>query len=136
MDPIEQVALRAARAAGTVHRARLNKISFKGKTSFLDLVTEADGEAEAAVIGIISRAFPSHAILSEEGGGVEQPSEHRWIIDPLDGTTNFAHGYPHFCVSIGYERRGRVELGVILDAPKRNYLSRAAAREPRSTASR
>ncbi len=122
MDPIEQVALRAARAAGTVHRARLNKISFKGKTSFLDLVTEADGEAEAAVIGIISRAFPSHAILSEEGGGVEQPSEHRWIIDPLDGTTNFAHGYPHFCVSIGYERRGRVELGVILDAPRKELF--------------
>jgi len=118
VDAIEQIALRAARAGGAVHRARLNKVSFKGKSSFLDLVTEADHEAEAAVIGVLSRAFPDHAILSEEGGGVDQPSVHRWIIDPLDGTTNFAHGYPHFCVSIGYELRGRVELGVILDAPR------------------
>jgi myo-inositol-1(or 4)-monophosphatase len=122
VDAIEKTALRAARAAGAVHRARFNKISFKGKTSFLDLVTEADGEAEAAVIRILSRAFPDHAILAEEGGGNDQPSDHRWIIDPLDGTTNFAHGYPHFCVSIGYERRGRVELGVIFDAPKRELF--------------
>ncbi|HXR37319.1 MAG TPA: inositol monophosphatase family protein [Candidatus Binataceae bacterium] len=122
MDVIEKTALRAARAAGAVHRARFNKISFKGKTSFLDLVTEADGEAEAAVIRILSRAFPGHAILAEEGGGNDQPSDHRWIIDPLDGTTNFAHGYPHFCVSIGYERRGRVELGVIFDAPRKELF--------------
>src|SRR4029077_20123208 len=81
VDAIEKTALRAARAAGAVHRARFNKISFKGKTSFLDLVTEADGEAEAAVIRILSRAFPGHAILAEEGGGHDQPSDHRWIID-------------------------------------------------------
>ncbi len=116
MDAIEKTALRAARAAGAVHVARLRKTTFKGKTSFLDLVTEADHEAEAAAIGILSRAFPDHAILSEEGGGVERRSAHRWIIDPLDGTTNFAHAYPHCCVSIGYEYRGRVELGVIFDA--------------------
>jgi myo-inositol-1(or 4)-monophosphatase len=122
VDAIERAALRAARAAGRVHRARFKKISFKGKTSFLDLVTEADGEAEAAVIGILRRAFPGHAILSEEGGGIDQPSQHRWIIDPLDGTTNFAHGYPHCCVSIGYERRGRVEMGVIYDALRRELF--------------
>ena len=125
MDPIEKTALAAARAAGRVHLARFNNITFKGKTSFLDLVTEADGEAEAAVIRILSRAFPGHAILAEEGGGNDQPSEHRWIIDPLDGTTNFAHGYPHCCVSIGYERRGRVELGVIFDALRKElFLAR------------
>ncbi|HKD67674.1 MAG TPA: inositol monophosphatase family protein [Candidatus Binataceae bacterium] len=116
MDAIEKAALRAARAAGAVHIARFGKTSFKGKTSFLDLVTEADGEAEAAAVSTLHRAFPEHAILSEEGGGIDQPSQHRWIIDPLDGTTNFAHAYPHCCVSIGYERRGRVELGVIFDA--------------------
>jgi myo-inositol-1(or 4)-monophosphatase len=116
VDAIEKHALRAARAAGAVHIARFTKTTFKGKTSFLDLVTEADGEAEAAAVGILHRAFPDHAILSEEGGGVERQSQHRWIIDPLDGTTNFAHGYPHCCVSIGYERRGRVEFGVIFDA--------------------
>jgi myo-inositol-1(or 4)-monophosphatase len=116
VDAIEKIALRAARAAGAVHIARFKKTTFKGKTSFLDLVTEADREAEAAAIGILSRAFPDHSILSEEGGGVERPSEHRWIIDPLDGTTNFAHGYPHCCVSIGYERRARVEFAVVFDA--------------------
>ena len=116
VDSIEKTALRAARAAGAVHVGRFGKTTFKGKSSFLDLVTEADKEAEEAVVRILHRAFPDHAILSEEGGGIEQPSQHRWIIDPLDGTTNFAHAYPHCCVSIGYERRGRVELGVIFDA--------------------
>jgi myo-inositol-1(or 4)-monophosphatase len=125
VDAIEKTALRAARAAGRVHVARFNKSSFKRKTSFLDLVTEADGEAEAEVIRILSRAFPGHAILAEEGGGNAQPGEHRWIVDPLDGTTNFAHGYPHCCVSIAYERRGRVELGVIYDALRRElFLAR------------
>ncbi|HEV3113775.1 MAG TPA: inositol monophosphatase family protein [Candidatus Binataceae bacterium] len=116
MDVIEKIALRAARAAGAVHVARFGKTTFKGKTSFLDLVTEADKEAETAAVDILHSAFPDHSILSEEGGGIEQSSQHRWIIDPVDGTTNFAHSYPHCCVSIGYERRGRVELGVILDA--------------------
>jgi myo-inositol-1(or 4)-monophosphatase len=116
VDPIERAALRAARAAGAVHVARFGKTTFKGKTSFLDLLTEADGEAEQAAVKIIHRAFPDHAILSEEGGGVERDSQHRWIIDPVDGTTNFAHSYPHCCVSIAYERRGRVELGIIFDA--------------------
>ncbi len=116
MDDIERAALRAARAAGAVHIARFGKTTFRGKTSFLDLVTEADHEAEAAAVKILSRAFPDHTILTEEGGGVERASPHRWIIDPVDGTTNFAHSYPHCCVSIAYERRGRVELGVIFDA--------------------
>ena len=116
VDLIEKTALRAARAAGAVHVARFGKTTFKGKTSFLDLVTEADKEAETAAVSILHRAFPDHAILSEEGGGIERSSAHRWIIDPLDGTTNFAHAYPHCCVSIGYEYRGRVAFGVILDA--------------------
>jgi len=79
-------------------------------------VTEADKEAEAAIIASIRRAFPEHAILAEESGASEQKSEHRWIIDPLDGTTNFAHGFPAFCVSIAYEHRGRVQYGVVFDA--------------------
>jgi myo-inositol-1(or 4)-monophosphatase len=116
VDAIERAALRAARAAGAVHIARFGKTTFKGKSSFLDLLTEADSEAEEAAVKVINRAFPDHAILSEEGGGVERDSEHRWIIDPVDGTTNFAHSYPHCCVSIAYERRGRVELGIIFDA--------------------
>jgi myo-inositol-1(or 4)-monophosphatase len=120
---IEAVALRAARAAGRVHLSRLRRISVTRKTNALDLVTEADREAEAEVIKIIRRAFPDHAILAEESGVGGAVSEHRWIIDPLDGTTNFAHGYPQFCVSIAYERRGRIELGVVYDALKRECFT-------------
>ncbi len=94
----------------------LNKTKATRKSNPLDLVTEADKEAEAAVIATIHRAFPDHAILAEESGASEQKSQHRWIIDPLDGTTNFAHGFPAFCVSIAYEHRGRVQLGVVFDA--------------------
>jgi myo-inositol-1(or 4)-monophosphatase len=119
-DELERVALRAARAAGRIHLKRVQRISISRKASNpIDLVTEADHEAEAAVLGILQRAFPAHAMLAEESGATVQTSEHRWIIDPLDGTTNFAHGYPQFCVSIAYERRGRVQLAIILDALKK-----------------
>ena len=118
-NEIEQVALRAARAAGRIHLKRLSRITVNRKSNSIDLVTEADRESEAAVIEVIHRAFPTHAILAEESGASVHQSDHRWIIDPLDGTTNFAHGYPQFCVSIAYERRGRVEFGVIFDALKR-----------------
>src|SRR2546427_12729511 len=111
MDPleaIERVAIRAARAAGRIHLKRLSHTNIRRKTNAIDLVTEADHESEAAAIDVLQRAFPSHTILAEEGGGNSQAaSDHRWIIDPLDGTTNFAHGFPQFCVSIGYERGGR-----------------------------
>jgi myo-inositol-1(or 4)-monophosphatase len=118
---IGNVAMRAARAAGRIHLAWLFKTSVTRKSNAIDLVTEADRESEAAVIAVIRRAFPDHAILGEESGlsagqGANRGNDHRWIIDPLDGTTNFAHGYPQFCVSIGYERRGRIEFGVVYDA--------------------
>ena len=74
---------------------------------------------EAAVIEVIHRSFPTHAILAEESGASAHQSDHRWIIDPLDGTTNFAHGFPQFCVSIAYERRGSMQLGVVYDALKK-----------------
>jgi myo-inositol-1(or 4)-monophosphatase len=116
---IEQVAMRAARAAGKIHLKRLSRITVNRKSNSIDLVTEADRESEAAVIEIIHRSFPTHAILAEESGASTHQSDHRWIIDPLDGTTNFAHGYPQFCVSIAYEMRGRVQLGVVFDALKK-----------------
>jgi myo-inositol-1(or 4)-monophosphatase len=119
---LERVALRAAREAGRIHLRRLRRISVTRKTNSIDLVTEADRESEKAVIKTLSRAFPDHAILAEESGANAQTSRHRWIIDPLDGTTNFAHGYPQFCVSIAYERSGRVEIGVIFDALKRELF--------------
>src|ERR1700758_921610 len=124
LELIERVAIRAARAAGRIHLKRLSHTNISRKSNAIDLVTEADHESEAAVIDVVQRAFPDHAIIAEEGSGegTELASEHRWIIDPLDGTTNFAHGYPQFCVSIAYERRGRVQLGVILDIFKRELF--------------
>ena len=119
---IERVALRAARAAGRIHLRRMRRISVTRKSNALDLVTEADRESEEAVVQILTRAFPSHAILAEEGGANSQISDHRWIIDPLDGTTNFAHSFPQFCVSIAYARRGRLHLGVVFDALKKEMF--------------
>jgi myo-inositol-1(or 4)-monophosphatase len=119
INEIEHVALRAARAAGRIHLKRLSRITINRKSNSIDLVTEADREAEAAIIEVIHRVFPTHAILAEESGASAHQSDHRWIIDPLDGTTNFAHGYPQFCVSIAYERRGRVQFGVVFDALKK-----------------
>ncbi len=133
---LERVALRAARAAGRIHLRRLSRISVTRKTNSIDLVTEADRESEQAVIKTLGGAFPGHAILAEESGASAQSSGDRWIIDPLDGTTNFAHGYPQFCVSIAYERSGRVELGVILDALKRELFVAARGRGARLNSQR
>jgi len=116
---IERTALRAARAAGRIHLARLRHVRITHKTNAIDLVTEADRESEAAIIQILRRAYPTHTIVAEESGVIAKDSEHRWIIDPLDGTTNFAHGYPQFCTSIAYERRGQIQIGVVYDALKK-----------------
>jgi myo-inositol-1(or 4)-monophosphatase len=93
----------------------------------------ADRESEQAVIRMLNRAFPDHAILAEESGANARTSEHRWIVDPLDGTTNFAHGYPQFCVSIAYERRGRLEFAVVFDALKRELFVAARGRGARGS---
>ena len=122
-NEIENVALRAARAAGRIHLKRLSRINISRKSNSIDLVTEADRESEAAIIEAIHRAFPTHAILAEESGASVHTSDHRWIIDPLDGTTNFAHGFPQFCVSIAYQHRGRTEFGVIYDALKKECFT-------------
>ena len=88
----------------------------------INLVTDADHAAERCVIDHLRALFPTHGFLAEEQGRVEQSaSPYLWIIDPLDGTTNFAHGYPAYCVSIGLEYRGRCVLGVVFD-PSRNDL--------------
>jgi len=89
------------------------KIRKKGE---INLVTEIDEKAQAAIVKVIKKAFPDDAILAEEGDlSKTQAAPRRWIIDPLDGTTNFAHGYPRFCVSIAFEEKGKVKVGVIHD---------------------
>ena len=110
------VAIDAARAAGRLLHAELraaHRIAFKGTST--NLVTEMDERAEELVVGRLAVEFPDDAILAEERGAARGPSGRRWIVDPLDGTTNYAHGVPNFCVSIALEVAGRVELGVAYD---------------------
>jgi myo-inositol-1(or 4)-monophosphatase len=123
MHPILNIAVKAARRAGSIiNRASmdLDKIEVHSKQSN-DFVTEVDRAAEDAIIDVIREAYPEHAILAEESGDTGGESEFQWIIDPLDGTTNFIHGFPQYAVSIALAERGIVQHGVIYD-PTRNEL--------------
>ena len=111
-----RVAVDAARAAGRLLRSELTgqrRISFKGSPT--NLVTEMDARAEALITERLRKDFPGDAILAEEGGAQTGRTGRRWIIDPLDGTTNYAHGVPIFGVSIALETNGTVMLGVVYD---------------------
>jgi myo-inositol-1(or 4)-monophosphatase len=119
------IAVKAARAAGAIiNRAALDldllKVSSKGPNDF---VSEVDQAAEQAIIDILLQAYPGHGILAEESGRAHgaKNSEYVWIIDPLDGTTNFLHGFPVYAVSIALAHRGQVQQGVVYD-PTRNDL--------------
>ena len=122
MEPMNHIALRAARKAGElIARATENidhlEVESKGAN---DYVTEVDRAAEQEIIYHLTKAYPDHAFLAEEGGASGNPdSEYRWIIDPLDGTTNFIRGIPHFAVSIACEYRGKIEHAVVLDPIRR-----------------
>jgi len=125
LHPMLNIAIKAARAAGSIiNRAALDlevlKVGTKGPNDF---VSEVDRAAEQAIIQILLEAYPGHAILAEESGREHgaKHSEYTWIIDPLDGTTNFLHGFPVYAVSIGLVYRGKVEQGVVYD-PTRNDL--------------
>ncbi len=87
-----------------------------------DLVTRADHASEKYLITSIRKAFPDHAINAEESGEWEGATEHQWFIDPLDGTLNYAHGVPIYCVSIGYAFRGEMELGVVYDPTRKEFF--------------
>jgi len=122
MHPMLNTAVKAARrAAGIITRAtgNLDRIPIQDK-SFNDFVTEVDRTAEAAIIEILHEAYPKHAILAEESGSTGE-SDFVWIIDPLDGTTNFLHGLPQYAVSIALAERGVLTQAVIYD-PTRNEL--------------
>jgi myo-inositol-1(or 4)-monophosphatase len=95
-----------------------HEVNYKG---LIDLVTEIDHESEAFIIGEVQRQFPGHHILAEESGALDGQGEHLWLIDPLDGTVNYAHGVPMFCVSIGYAYQKQVILGAVYD-PLRDEL--------------
>lgn len=126
---IRKIAVRGAMAAGRIIRryfATGVKVEYKGE---VNIVTEADRASEAAVVKIIRRDFPDHRILAEEGGEHEVLSKKkdgispfRWIIDPLDGTTNFAHSFPFFCVSIAFEVEGKMVFGLVYDPIRRELF--------------
>jgi myo-inositol-1(or 4)-monophosphatase len=111
-------AVQTARDAGAVLVDRLGRALQVSSKGDIDLVTEADLASERLIIERIKSHYPRHAILAEESGATEivaGTSDWKWIIDPLDGTTNYAHGYPCCCVSIGLERAGSIEIAVIYD---------------------
>src|ERR1044071_3217230 len=108
-----KVAVDAAHDSGNLIRANWQKpqiIDFKGA---IDLVTSVDRESECRIVERLRDEFPDHSILAEEETAIAGDSDYRWIIDPLDGTTNFAHGYPQFCISIALEFQNEVQMGLV-----------------------
>ncbi|HKJ25068.1 MAG TPA: inositol monophosphatase family protein, partial [Myxococcota bacterium] len=114
-DRILALAVRLAREAGALQRARWGtELEIGTKSADVDLVTEVDRACEEIVVAAVQKERPGDAILAEEGGLRDVPgAPWRWVVDPLDGTTNFAHGYPCFGVSIGVELEGRAVVGVV-----------------------
>jgi myo-inositol-1(or 4)-monophosphatase len=127
MHPMLNIAVRAARRAGSViNRAALDGSALEVKSKRMhDFVTQVDRAAEEAVIETVRKAYPEHGFLAEESGASSPQAEYRWIIDPLDGTTNFIHGFPQYCVSVAVQHRGALEHAVIYD-PVRNDLFTAS----------
>jgi myo-inositol-1(or 4)-monophosphatase len=124
------IAVKAARRAGSIiNRAALDRTKLEVRAKGAnDFVTQVDRAAESAVIDTIRQAFPEHAILGEESGSLPSSAaknDYLWIIDPLDGTTNFIHGFPQYCVSIALQHRGATAHGVIYD-PSKNELFTAS----------
>lgn len=113
-EEIRKTAIKSAKEAGQIqmkHFGRVKEIEYKGE---INLVTEVDKLCEKKIIEIIKDEYPNHNILAEEGNNCdENDSPYKWVIDPLDGTTNYAHGYPCFCVSIALEKAGEIVIGVV-----------------------
>jgi len=124
MQPLLNIGMRAARRAGdlivkSLSRLDSLKIDSKGRNDF---VSEIDRKSEADIIATIRRSYPQHAILAEESGR-SGTDEYLWIIDPLDGTTNFLHGFPVFAVSIAVEHRGRLQHAVVYDPLRQEFFT-------------
>ena len=129
MHPILNIAVKAARrAASIINRASLDidKLTVAVKQQS-DFVTEVDKAAEVAIIEVLQEAYPAYGILAEESGnaGTAADAEYQWIIDPLDGTTNFIHGFPQYAISIGLAHKGVMQHGLVFD-PNRNELFTAS----------
>jgi myo-inositol-1(or 4)-monophosphatase len=111
---VREVGIAAARAAGELLKSRIDSIQEVRHKGVVDLVTDVDVASEKLVCGTLLDAFPTHTILGEEGGTLGgDDTRYRWLVDPLDGTTNYTHGFPFFCVSIGLEVDGELTFGVV-----------------------
>ncbi len=124
------IAIEAARKAGTLlerYFNNLDRLTIESK-AHNDFVSEADRDAEKSIVDTIQKYYPDHSIIAEEGHGRRTNAKVEWIIDPLDGTTNFLHGFPHFAVSIGIKVKGKLEHGVVYD-PMRDELFAASRGE-------
>jgi myo-inositol-1(or 4)-monophosphatase len=124
MQPMLNIAVRAAHAAGDYISRQVNNIPNLEieQKSPNDFVTHVDRQAEQRIIDTLLKAFPDHSILAEESGQ-HGDSEYQWIIDPLDGTTNFLHGFPHFAVSIALSHNGKIEQAVVYDPMKQELFT-------------
>src|SRR6478672_1391079 len=112
-----------ARESGALLAGYFEKrVAFELKGDF-DLVTEADRASERLVVERLRSHFPSHSIVAEEGGGHTGTSEYRWYVDPLDGTTNFAHGFPIYNVTLALERNDEMQVGVVFDPTRQEMFS-------------
>jgi myo-inositol-1(or 4)-monophosphatase len=128
MHPMLNIAVKAARrAGGLINRAALDGTALDVKAKGAkDFVTQVDQAAERAILDAVRQAYPDHAILAEESGALaSSAAEYRWVIDPLDGTTNFIHGFPQYCVSIAVQHRGATAHAVVYD-PTKNELFTAS----------
>ncbi len=124
METFAEIAAAIAREAGSrINEFARRRIGFELKGAY-DLVTEADRTSEKLIVERLRGHFPTHSIVAEEGGGNEGTSEFRWYVDPLDGTTNFAHGFPVYNVTLALERAGELIAGVIYD-PTRDEMFQA-----------
>lgn len=125
MQPLLNIAIRAARNAGDFIVRKMNKLPELqiDTKSPNDFVTEVDRQAEVRIIETLLKAYPNHGILAEESGEIIGSEDYRWIIDPLDGTTNYLHGFPHFAVSIACQHNGRLEQAVIYDPLKQELFT-------------
>lgn len=131
MHPMLNIGIRAARAAGKVITQNVDRFDPMTieKKQRNDFVTEIDRKAEAEIVGTLKRSYPDHAFLCEESGQIgSEDAEYQWVIDPLDGTTNFIHGLPHFSVSIALLQNGKLFQAVIYD-PMRQELFTAGKGE-------
>jgi myo-inositol-1(or 4)-monophosphatase len=113
MDPLTCAVQVAQEAGALLVRLQTEPLDTQEKGLRGDLVTAADRASEKLIVRILTAAFPKSSILAEEGGASAGTSDERWIVDPLDGTTNYAHGYPLYCVSIAYEKAGEVRCGAV-----------------------